>query len=177
MTDVTTYFELKALDAASIPDALRKAERYRLLNEPRDAESICRDILRTDPDNQDAIVALVLSLTDQFGKAMQVNVGHAREWVPKINDVYRQHYYSGVICERWGKAQLAHGAPGYVLFDWFHQAMEWYQRAESHASHSEPDPILRWNACARIVKRNDHIRPRDEDALPDAMLQDDVPIR
>ena len=36
-------FDLKPLSKDAIPAALSKAERYRLLNEPWQAESICRD--------------------------------------------------------------------------------------------------------------------------------------
>ena len=59
-------FELKTLSKSAVPAALAQAERYRLLNEPAEAESICLDVLRVEPDNQDALVTLVLSLTDQF---------------------------------------------------------------------------------------------------------------
>ena len=38
-----------------MPAALEKALRYRLLNEPVEAESICRDVLEVDPDNQAAL--------------------------------------------------------------------------------------------------------------------------
>ena len=31
---------------------MEKALRYRLLNEPLQAESVCRDVLACDPDNQ-----------------------------------------------------------------------------------------------------------------------------
>ena len=44
--------DLKALSREAIPAALEKAERYRLLNEPGEAESICLDILQADPENQ-----------------------------------------------------------------------------------------------------------------------------
>ena len=43
--------ELKRLHKDAIPAALEKAERYRLLNEPGEAESICLDILDVDPDS------------------------------------------------------------------------------------------------------------------------------
>jgi len=45
---------------------LTKAERYRLLNEPEEAESICRDILDVDPTHEAALVNFLLALTDQF---------------------------------------------------------------------------------------------------------------
>ena len=59
-------FELKPIEKGSIPRAIEKAERYRLLNEPVEAESICRDILDVDPENQKALVVLLLAITDQF---------------------------------------------------------------------------------------------------------------
>lgn len=168
-------FELKTISRDAIPAALEKAYRYRLLNEPRDAESICRDILRADPEHQDATITLLLALTDQFGKAMRVAVGHARELLPKLADEYRREYYGGVICERWAKAQFGQGAPGAVVYDWLHQAMVHYQRAESIRPEGKEDAILRWNACARIIRRNEQIRPRPEQ-IGDEMHQDDVPV-
>src|SRR5690348_11285366 len=57
--------QLKSIAKESIPRALEKAERYRLLNEPFLAESICLDILAVDPENGKALVCYVLALTDQ----------------------------------------------------------------------------------------------------------------
>ena len=45
------HFELKSISEQSIPEALAKVERYRLLNEPSLAESICLDILAIVPDS------------------------------------------------------------------------------------------------------------------------------
>ena len=59
-------FTLKPLSPEAVPRALAKAERYRLLNEPGEAESICLDALEADPENQEALVTMVLALTDQF---------------------------------------------------------------------------------------------------------------
>ena len=42
-------YELKSISTEAVPGALGKAERYRLLNEPREAESICRDVHRVLP--------------------------------------------------------------------------------------------------------------------------------
>ncbi len=42
-------FELRPLSPSAIPSALAKAERYRLLNEGGQAESICQDVLAIDP--------------------------------------------------------------------------------------------------------------------------------
>src|SRR5579864_3525344 len=72
---IAMTLELKTLSLEAVPRALAKAERYRLLNEPGEAESICRDALDADPDNQDALVMLLLALTDQFDDdaALKVN--------------------------------------------------------------------------------------------------------
>ena len=59
--------ELKKLHQNAIPAALEKVERYRLLTQPRLAESICHDILAVEETNQEANRLLVLVLTDQFG--------------------------------------------------------------------------------------------------------------
>jgi len=59
-------FTLKLLHKEGIPAALDKAERYRLLNEPAEAESICLDVLAIEPDHQQALITLLLALTDQF---------------------------------------------------------------------------------------------------------------
>ena len=61
-------FEMKPLHPESIEKSLGKAHRYRLLNEPLHAESICLDVLAIEPENQQAINILLLALTDQFEK-------------------------------------------------------------------------------------------------------------
>ena len=52
--------DMKKLSRDAIPAALDKARQYRLLNEPAEAESICLDILQADPENQQAIITLLL---------------------------------------------------------------------------------------------------------------------
>ena len=59
-------FELKSLSPEAVARAMAKAERYRLLNEPAEAESICLDALAIEPDNHEALVNLLLALTEQF---------------------------------------------------------------------------------------------------------------
>ena len=61
-------YEIKPIHREAVPAALEKAKHYRLLNAPADAESICLDILEIDPDHQEALVVLILSLTDQFAE-------------------------------------------------------------------------------------------------------------
>ena len=76
-------FEFKPLSRDAIPAALEKAMRYRLLNEPGEAESISLDVLRTEPDNQQALVILLVALTDRFSKGYAVGVIQAQEILPR----------------------------------------------------------------------------------------------
>ncbi len=83
-------FELKPLSREAIPAALEKATRYRLLNEPAEAESICLDVLRADPDHQQALVILLLALTDRFGKGYGVSDTQAQELLPRLLELFRE---------------------------------------------------------------------------------------
>ena len=58
--------QLKKISKDAVPAALQKAERYRLINDPWSAESICLDVLEVDPENQQALIALLLSHTDEM---------------------------------------------------------------------------------------------------------------
>src|SRR5881275_3586725 len=98
--------ELKSLHKDAIPAALEKAERYRLLNEPAEAESICLDILAIDPENQQAIVTLLLALTDRFEKGYAVSDTQTKELLSRIKPEYDHTYYTGIVAERRGKAKL-----------------------------------------------------------------------
>src|SRR6266851_2739641 len=103
-------FDLKPISQQAIPEALEKVERYRLLNEPSQAESICLDILRIDAGNQQALVMLLLSLSDQFGQG--VTAGQAREVLPRLRGEYERAYFAGIICERTAHAHLRQASPG-----------------------------------------------------------------
>src|SRR4051812_45385064 len=100
-------FNLKTISREGIGEALVKAERYRLLNEPMQSESICKDILEVDPLNQQAIITLLLAITDQFGKHTSAHEGKARELVKHLASTYDKHYYSGIINERKGFSILS----------------------------------------------------------------------
>jgi len=149
-------FELKPLTVDAIPRSLEKAERYRLLNEPGEAESICEDILRLDPDNQQALVALLLALTEQFDDRIGGHLGAARGVLARLNGEYERHYYAGIIAERHGKAQLRIGGPGAgrVGHECIHEAMRHYENAEQRRPAGNDDALLRWNACARLLMRD-----------------------
>ena len=169
--------ELKSISKAAIPAALAKAEKYRLLSDPQNAESICRDVLRTDSENQEALVILTLALTDQFGRKLRVAVHHAQEVLPRLTNEYQQVYYGGVICERWAKAQFDQGTPGYAVYEWFSQALALYENAEKISPPGNEDARLRWNAVARIMKRHEQIKPKPQDVSIEAGFEDEVPFR
>ena len=159
-------FELKPIAPTSVPAALQKAERYRLLNEPSAAESICLDVLRVEPDNQQATIMLLLAITDQFDEETSAAAARAQAILPRVRDEYKRTYYRGIISERRARAQLRHGVPrsAEVAYEWFREAMHWYERAEAMRPSGNDEAILRWNTCARLVERDDHVRerPREE---------------
>ena len=149
-------FELKPLSTEAIPAALEKAMRYRLLNEPGEAESICHDVLNIDPENQQALVTLLLALTDRFGKGYAVGVMHAREVLPRLREPYDRAYYAGIICERQAKFQMQKGNPGSdsAAYEFLREAMTHYEAAEAIRPPGNDDALLRWNACARMIMGN-----------------------
>jgi hypothetical protein len=149
--------ELKPITREGIPAALQKAERYRLLNDSSAAESICLDILRVEPENQAALVTLLLSITDQFTEELADGVHRAREVLPRLRDDYKRAYYAGIICERRAKAHLHRSALGAadVAIEWFREAMTWYERAESLRPAGNDESILRWNTCVRLLGRHE----------------------
>lgn len=156
-------FHLKPISKAAIAEALQKAERYRLLNEPQHAESICEDILEVDPSNHEAIVTKLLAITDQFGKYSVATASGARQLLPLLADEYDRQYYAGIICERQGNSYLNRGRPGdhHTAYDWLSDAMKHFEKAESIRPPGQDDAILRWNTCARQIM-NHHLVPRIE---------------
>src|ERR1700693_1888956 len=120
-------FDLKPISVESIPEAFAKVERYRLLNEPSLAESICLDILEIVPAHQQALISLLLARTEQFGSGM--NVAMAREVLPRIKGDYERAYYAGIISERNGHAYLRQGGPGSTSAVYYalREAMEHYE--------------------------------------------------
>lgn len=159
-------FELKPLSREGVPAALEKAMRYRLLNEPAEAESICHDVLGVEPENQEALVILLLALTDRFGKGYAVGVTQTQEVLPRLRDPYDRAYYAGIICERRAKAQLHQGNPGagFEAYEFLREAMTWYEKAEAIRPAGNDDALLRWNACARIIMGN-QLAPRMEEKV------------
>jgi hypothetical protein len=149
--------QLKPITKEGIPAALQKAERYRLLNDSSAAESICLDILQVEPENQGALVTLLLSITDQFREELSDGVHRARDVLPRLKDDYKRAYYAGIICERRATALLHRSALGAadVAAEWFREAMGWYERAEALRPVGNDESILRWNTCVRLLGRHE----------------------
>ena len=148
--------ELKPLSRQAISRALEKAERYRLLNEPVEAESICLDVLAADPGNQSALVMMILALTEQFDEEEAGVTHRAHEALKDLRDEYERAYFSGIVAERRAKAQLKRGGPGsgYNAYESFREAMGFFEKAETIRPAGNDDALLRWNTCARILERH-----------------------
>lgn len=158
--------EFKTLTLEGIENAMRKAERYRLLGEPCEAESICMDVLEVDPDHHRAKIVLILALTDQFRGDLG-RVSEAERLAGELEEEYERSYYSGIVAERLGKVQLSRGGPGSDDYAnrALREAMAWYEQAEAIRPPGDDDAILRWNTCARTISRHGFAPP------PDALSQ------
>ncbi|HME08252.1 MAG TPA: hypothetical protein VKG25_14450 [Bryobacteraceae bacterium] len=157
-------FELKPISHDSIPGALTKAEHYRLLNEPSQAESICRDILESEPNNQRALICLVLALSDQIvydARAYSSGLAVAA----RLASPYDQAYYSGIVWER--RARARHQAGGrdsrHTVYDWVVKALNFFAEAEKLRPAGNDDAILRWNTCVRFLSSHPEMQPRPEE--------------
>lgn len=161
-------FKLKTISREGIAEALVKAERYRLLNEPMQSESICKDILEVDPDNQQAIITMLLAITDQFGKHANAHESQARELVSRLTNEYDRHYYSGIISERKGFSILSQGMIGntFSAYEWLSDAMADFEKAEAIRPAGNDDAILRWNTCARQIMGQRLEARQDHDSEP-----------
>jgi len=166
-------FEIKTLSLEAVPRALAKAERYRLLNEPGEAESICLDALQVDPGNQEALVMLLLALTDQFDHDPTGRLPRAWQVADQIQSEYERAYYKGIIWERAAKAQLHRGTPGSGprAYEWLREAMAAYERAEAIRPPGNDDARLRWNTCARLIMSNAKLAPASEERGEPLLLE------
>ncbi len=172
--------KLKQLTVEVVPAALEKALRYRLLNEPHEAESICCDVLEIEPHNKEARITLLLAITDQFQVDFHAAMQRAKEALQRLDGAYEQAYYGGIVHERWAKAQLSRGVPIDVAISWFREAMRSYEKAETLSPPNDPDAILRWNTCLRFIQRNADVATLSSENLTEdvhASFGDDVPPR
>jgi tetratricopeptide (TPR) repeat protein len=167
---VTSYV-LKQIHPAGIPAALEKADKYRELNQPSEAESICRDVLAIDPGNQLAHRILGLALTDQFEGSTGVRFSEAQQVFARLSDPYERAFYGGLACERQAKAQLAAGLPLGSIRPLFDQALARYAEAERLQPPGNDDAILRWNTCARFLMSHPHLAPGPEERMEPILLE------
>ena len=147
--------QLQTLTKQSIATALAKAERYRFLADPSATESICLDILAVEPGHQQALITLILALTDQFkDPTHHVSLQAPLKRLKDLTSEYQQIYYRGIACERWAKAQLlrgAHGA-GPIAYEFLREAMSWYDKAAPLAEADNCEVMLRRNSCIRCIE-------------------------
>jgi len=153
-------FDLKPLSGDNISSALEQAHHYRLMGEPREAESACDDILTIDPRNQSALRTKLMAITDRFAEDVGDEVDEAKAVLTLIEGEYERAFCAGVICEKRGKVLFAQQPEaGPAVYDWLFKAMRWYERAEREAADGDDEPRLRWNTCARMINNHRTIRP------------------
>ena len=159
--------ELKKIHPEAIGHALEKADRYRLLNDPEQAESICRDVLAIDPEDEGAKKMLLLALTDQFASSSKRSrAKEARALAQGLGSEYERHYYTGLVLEREARSYLTRMLSGTFACEAFLDAMDCYEKAEAVRPTGDDDAILRWNACLRTIQTR-KLKPREhEHELP-----------
>jgi tetratricopeptide (TPR) repeat protein len=151
-TEANVEFKLKTISKAGIPEAISKAELYRSLNEPEEAESICRDILAVEPEHQLALRLLGLAITDQFSGDAEDRHAEAEQLFQRLSERYERLYYTGLLHERRAKAQMRVGRPPHTLATLFAEAMRCFAEAEMIRPPENDDALLRWNRCARLLQ-------------------------
>ena len=144
--------QLKAISKNGITEALAKVQHYRYLNQAEEAESICRDILAVDPENQMALRQLGLALTDQFRGTLTDGFHEAQSCFEKLSSAYERAYYQGILHERRAKAQLRAGHTAHSLLASFENAMRSFEDAEKIRPQGNDDALLRWNRCLRLIQ-------------------------
>src|SRR5262249_24824182 len=125
-------------------------------------ESICLDILEVDPQNQRALIQLLLSLTDQFDNPHAVE--RASALLLRLPDPYERAYYRGIVYERRARAQLHRTGMGggNTAYHLLREAMQCYEKAETLRPEDNDEALLRWNTCARTIM-SEHLRPLPAD--------------
>jgi tetratricopeptide (TPR) repeat protein len=145
-------YTIKRISTAGIGEAIAKAELYRSLNEPEEAESICRDIVAIEPQHQLALRLLGLALTDQFTGHGSDRYREAEKIFLELKDPYERLYYTGILHERRAKAQLKAGQLPRSLSALFDHALHSFAEAEKIRPAGNDDAILRWNRCVRLLQ-------------------------
>jgi len=145
-------YNLKKISQGAIGEATSKAEHYRYLNEPEESESICRDILEVEPENQNALRLLGLSIMDQFIGVASDRYPEAEDTFKNLTDRYERLYYTGLLYEKRGRAQLRTGHPPRALLPLFEKALKCFEEAEKIKPAGNDNAVLRWNTCVRLLQ-------------------------
>ncbi|MGC2741991.1 MAG: hypothetical protein WA672_02315 [Candidatus Angelobacter sp.] len=144
--------QLKTISKNGIAEALAKVQHYRYLNQAEEAESICRDILAVDPENQMGLRQLGLAITDQFTGGIADGFTEAHSCFEKLTNAYERSYYLGIVNERRAKAQLRAGHHSHALQTSFENALRYFEEAEKVRPQGNDDALLRWNRCLRLMQ-------------------------
>lgn len=167
--------QLKSISKPGIPEAVAKAELYRYLNEPEEAESICRDILAIDANHQLALRMLGLAITDQFTGAPADRYAEVQSIFQSFRDPYERNYYTGLLLERRAKAQLHSGCSAHILLPLIEDAMRCFAEAEKIRPAGNDDSILRWNRCVRLLESRPEFHAVHPGPSANAFESEDTP--
>lgn len=159
--------QFKKISKSGIAEALAKVQHYRYLNQAEEAESICRDVLEVDPENQIGLRMLGLAITDQFTGAMTDRYKEAENCFEKLPSQYERSYYLGILYERRAKAQLRAGHLAHSLRASFENAMRCFEEAEKIRPQGNDDALLRWNRCLRLMQEIPADREREDFEVSD----------
>jgi len=141
---------MRKLEEKNLSAAVSLAMHYRDLNQPEEAESICRDVLDVAPDNEAALRTLGLALTDRFLEDYLTLFDEACATFARLGSPYERVYYAGIAWERYGKAQLRAGRAHNALHA-YEEAIERFEEAERLGPRDEPAAILHYNHCVRAL--------------------------
>ena len=138
--------------------------RHGFIASPTSRSAQAADILATDPDNQGAIILLLLSLSDQFTDNIPENLDKAWSLLPRLKDDYLQAYYQGLLFERQARVYMRRASPGsgFSAYDLFCDAMRLYEKAARVRPPGNDEALLRWNTCARTIMSS-RLQPRPID--------------
>jgi tetratricopeptide (TPR) repeat protein len=142
--------ELKPLAEKNLDAAVALAKHYRDLNQPDDAESICRDVLAVSPEDVDARRTLGLALTDRFPTAWMTLFDEACAAFARLPSEFERVYYTAIAWERYAKAQLEAGREHNAIHA-FEEALGRFEQAERLAPKDDPAPVLHYNRCVRAL--------------------------
>ena len=143
-------YELKRLKDKNLATAIALAKHYRALNQPDEAESICRDVLEVAPENIDALRTLGLAMSDRFSSHWMSLFEETCATFRRLPTDYDRAYYVGIAWERYAKAQLEAGRAHNAIHA-FEQAIEHFEEASTYAAKDDPAPILHFNRCVRAL--------------------------